>query len=62
MYQGEYKDDKKHGRGLYIWANGKKYDGEWVNGVQHGRGHFTDDKGKEREGVWKDGHRKKWLD
>lgn len=21
IYEGEYKDDKKHGYGLYIWAD-----------------------------------------
>ena len=26
-YVGEWKDDNKHGRGTYTWADGDKYDG-----------------------------------
>lgn len=28
-YEGEYKDDKKHGFGVLKWADGKKYEGLW---------------------------------
>ena len=32
-YVGQFKDDKRHGRGKYTLANGKvDHDGEWVNG------------------------------
>ena len=31
-YEGEYKDNKKNGKGTYIYANGDKYKGEWKNG------------------------------
>jgi len=31
-------NDKKHGYGVYTWADGRKYEGEWVAGKQHGRG------------------------
>jgi hypothetical protein len=24
-YEGEYKDDKKHGYGLYEWVDGRHY-------------------------------------
>jgi hypothetical protein len=30
-YEGEFKEDKRHGFGTYIW-NGRKYIGEWLNG------------------------------
>ena len=26
-YEGEYIDDKKHGYGVFIWGDGRKYDG-----------------------------------
>ncbi len=29
MYDGEWKDDRKNGRGKLIWADGDVYDGEW---------------------------------
>jgi len=32
--------DKKHGNGIYTWADGRKYDGEWQNGRQHGNGKY----------------------
>ena len=28
-YEGEWKDNKKNGRGIFTWVDGKKYDGEW---------------------------------
>jgi len=24
-YEGEYRDDKQHGQGRYIWANGSRW-------------------------------------
>ena len=31
-YKGEYKDDLKHGTGIYTWVSGKKIEGTWLNG------------------------------
>ena len=31
-HKGYYKQDKKDGRGIYIWSDGKKFIGEWVDG------------------------------
>jgi hypothetical protein len=31
-YEGEYKDDKKHGFGIYLWADGRLYQGYWFRG------------------------------
>lgn len=28
-----YKDDKKNGKGVFEWSDGKKYIGNWVNGM-----------------------------
>ena len=39
-YVGEFKNDLKHGRGLYIWRDGKTYNGEWKNGKMDGKGEF----------------------
>jgi len=43
-YNGEWKDDKYHGQGIYIVQNDYfnneevKYEGEWKNGKEHGQG------------------------
>ena len=37
-YQGEWKDDKMRGKGLYIYTNGQKYNGDWFEGDMHGKG------------------------
>eukprot|EP00936_MAST-01D_sp_MAST-1D-sp1_P002661 g2661.t1 len=48
-YDGEWKDGKEHGRGVFTCssdgrfygATDIKYDGEWKNGNKHGRGVLT---------------------
>lgn len=37
-YQGEWRDNKKHGKGTVIYKNGDKYEGDWENDVRHGLG------------------------
>ncbi len=37
-YEGDYKDGKRHGRGVYVGANGDRYEGDWKDGKAHGRG------------------------
>ena len=32
IYEGEVKDDKMEGQGIYTWSDGSKYAGEWKNG------------------------------
>ena len=44
-YEGDFANDKRHGKGKYTYANGNKYEGDWVNGDQHGKGTF----------IWADG-------
>jgi hypothetical protein len=29
----EYEDDKKHGKGIFEWSDGRKYIGIWINGI-----------------------------
>merc|ERR1711991_157471 len=44
-YKGEYKDNKRHGYGTYIWkdekSKGQKYVGFWKNNRMHGKGTLT---------------------
>ena len=54
LYDGEWLNGKRIGKGVE-YANGKKvYDGEWKNGVRNGEGtEYTDDAAW--SGVWKNG-------
>jgi hypothetical protein len=56
-YEGEFKNDKRHGRGSYTHANGDKYVGEYLNGRRHGQGTETYENGDEYVGSFKDGQR-----
>ena len=64
-YVGEWKDDKFHGQGTYIflpeskWA-GDKYVGQWIDGQMHGEGTYVygiESKwaGDKYVGQWKNG-------
>ena len=59
VYEGEYRDGKRHGRGTYTWFDGVRYEGEWRDGQPNGRGTATfpsDDDGSRRyEGQWRNG-------
>ena len=33
-YIGQWKGDKKHGKGIYYESNGTRYAGEWNNNVK----------------------------
>ena len=37
---GEMKNNMKHGRGVYKFANGNRYEGEWQNNAKHGTGKY----------------------
>ena len=62
-YEGEYRDDKKHGYGIYIWADGRRYSGWWSKGKQHGLGQYiVENEGRIKFGLWEDGKRIKWFE
>ena len=46
-YVGEFKNNKPHRYGTFVWANGDKYYGQWENGKSHGNG----------TKIWKDGRK-----
>jgi hypothetical protein len=59
-YEGEVRDDKPNGRGVYTWPDGRRYDGEWRNGKRNGHGVYTWHDGRRYDGEWrndkKNGH------
>lgn len=52
-YDGEWKDDKMDGYGIYLYSNGDKYEGYWTQGCQNGNGKYTFTDGTSYEGEWK---------
>jgi MORN repeat. len=37
-YEGEYRDGKYHGQGIYSYPDGSMYEGKWKDGEKHGQG------------------------
>jgi hypothetical protein len=35
-YEGDFKNSKPHGKGVYTWINGENYEGEWKVGLKEG--------------------------
>lgn len=35
-YEGEWKDNKRHGKGVYYWPDGREEVGQYVNGNEEG--------------------------
>lgn len=52
-YEGEYEDNKKNGKGKFVWTSGSVYEGEWKDNTKNGRGKFTWADGDVYEGEWK---------
>lgn len=53
-YEGEYKDDLKHGFGTFFWADHKKWTGFWIFGMMQGIGTLVI-KGSSFKGEWDNG-------
>ena len=53
-YEGEWKDDKMEGYGIYHYSNGDIYEGNWVNNKHHGHGTYKFTDGHRYEGEWKE--------
>ena len=41
-YQGEWKDNRKHGKGTMVYKNRDKYEGGWVEDKREGLGTLWD--------------------
>ena len=40
-YEGDWKEDKQHGKGVETWTDEAVYKGEYRNGKKHGKGVFN---------------------
>ena len=54
-YKGEFRENKKQGKGTYIWANGNLYEGDFVDDEPSGRGKFVFVGGDQYEGEYSKG-------
>ena len=40
-FEGEFKNNKKEGKGIMYFNEGEKYEGDWKNGIIDGKGIFN---------------------
>ena len=55
-YEGELKNDKRHGHGILISPDGETYEGEFENDVAHGEGIYNWGDGVRSEGNFREGN------
>lgn len=55
VYEGEFKDGKRHGLGRQVFESGDMYDGGWQDGRLHDRGVYYFTNGDKLYGMWKNG-------
>ena len=53
--QGDFQHGKRHGYGVYTYADGGRFEGEWIDDKVHGRGVSVYASGNRYEGEWVDG-------
>ena len=46
--------NKKHGKVMFMWANGNDYDGDYKDDKMHEKGKYTWANGSVYDGNWKD--------
>jgi hypothetical protein len=56
-YRGELRTGRKHGRGVYTWADGRVYSGDFVNDEMDGYGVLEETDGTTIFGYWTAGER-----
>lgn len=56
-YNGDFKENIRHGIGTYTLEDRSSYEGEWRDNVPSGKGIFRWPDGSKYDGHWKDGRR-----
>ena len=51
-YEGEWKKDKKDGKGIFNYGNDESYEGDFKNDLRSGYGVYTSSNGEKWEGQW----------
>ena len=54
-YEGEWRNDKKEGKGIYYWNDGDRYEGDFRNGNFEGKGIYYFSNGDRRMGDYLNG-------
>jgi hypothetical protein len=54
-YEGDKRDGKLHGRGVYVLADGARYEGDYRDGKLHGFGDYSAADGQAFMGTWTNG-------
>ena len=54
IYEGQWKNGKRHGRGKQYWTDGSVYEGFWVNDMANVYGRLIHSDGDVYEGEWHD--------
>ena len=52
VYEGEWQDDRRNGRGYELFSNYSNYIGQYLNNKSHGKGIFTWPNGEQYDGEW----------
>jgi hypothetical protein len=55
IYEGQWKDNKMNGKGVFRWPDGRKYEGEFANDKRNGFGILELGDGRVYQGNFKDG-------
>jgi hypothetical protein len=56
IYEGEFKDGNRNGKGKMIFSNGDIYEGEFKDGIENGKGKKIFSNGDIYEGEFKEGN------
>ena len=51
-YYGDFKNNKREGKGIMYYNNGDKYEGDWKNDYMKGKGIMHYNNGNKYEGEW----------
>ena len=52
-YEGQFRNGKREGKGIYYYNDGNRYEGDWKNGIKEGKGIYYYNDGNRYEGYWK---------
>ena len=55
LYEGNWKDNRRHGSGDHFWIKGGHYSGDWREGLYHGFGFILLENGEKFSGQWRKG-------